>query len=251
VIKKTGRLGLSLIELLIIVAIIAILAAYTIPKFPSHGTPRSPISRALNDIRTLRTGVEAYAVDNVSVPRMTWASVFGDTYKTDVIQRGYLWNSTQRKRVELYATLAPHPALDANGKPVAAGMGGAITTPISYLSVLPHDPFNDTSVNGGLYMYLDLKTCAELLEKGAQTSFPGQRFPYAPKNEQQLKAFEEWFGAYVIWCAGPQGLDGFRKNNTPIFLQYDPTNGTESPGALFVSQKFFEPKWVDWRALEN
>lgn len=57
----------TLIELLITVAIIAILAAIAVPNFLEAQT-RSKVSRAKADMRTLRTALESYAVDNNSYP---------------------------------------------------------------------------------------------------------------------------------------------------------------------------------------
>lgn len=60
----------TLIELLIVVAIIAILAAIAVPNFLEAQT-RSKVSRMKADIRTLTTGIEAYAVDwNVYPPHL-------------------------------------------------------------------------------------------------------------------------------------------------------------------------------------
>jgi prepilin-type N-terminal cleavage/methylation domain-containing protein len=60
---KAGWRAFTLIELLIVVLIIAILAAIAIPNFLEFQT-RAKISRAKNDMRTLKTGLEAYAVEN-------------------------------------------------------------------------------------------------------------------------------------------------------------------------------------------
>lgn len=57
----------TLIELLIVVAIIAILAAIAVPNF-LEAQVRSKVSRAKSDLRTLSTGLEAYAVDNNGYP---------------------------------------------------------------------------------------------------------------------------------------------------------------------------------------
>lgn len=52
----------TLIELLIVVAIIGILAAIAIPNFLNAQT-RAKVSRAMADLRTIATGIEAYSVD--------------------------------------------------------------------------------------------------------------------------------------------------------------------------------------------
>lgn len=59
--------GFTLIELLIVVAIIAILAAIAVPNF-LEAQVRAKVSRARNDIRTLRVGLESYRVDNNFYP---------------------------------------------------------------------------------------------------------------------------------------------------------------------------------------
>jgi prepilin-type N-terminal cleavage/methylation domain-containing protein len=58
-----SKKAFTLIELLIVVAIIAILAAIAVPNFLEAQT-RAKVSRVKNDFRTLKTGMEAYRVDN-------------------------------------------------------------------------------------------------------------------------------------------------------------------------------------------
>ena len=61
------RDGFTLIELLIVVAIIAILAAIAVPNF-LEAQVRSKVSKVKSDFRTLKTGMESYAVDNTRYP---------------------------------------------------------------------------------------------------------------------------------------------------------------------------------------
>lgn len=57
------RTGFTLIELLIVVAIIGILAAIAVPNF-LNAQVRAKVSRAKADLRSIRTAMEMYVVDN-------------------------------------------------------------------------------------------------------------------------------------------------------------------------------------------
>ena len=57
--KKIGRKGFTLVELMIVVAIIGILAAIAIPQFTKY-RQRSFNSAALSDARNLRVDCECY-----------------------------------------------------------------------------------------------------------------------------------------------------------------------------------------------
>ncbi|MDI6784400.1 MAG: prepilin-type N-terminal cleavage/methylation domain-containing protein [bacterium] len=59
--------GFTLIELLIVVAIIAILAAIAIPNFLAAQT-RAKVADSESAMRTIATGLEAYAVDHNAYP---------------------------------------------------------------------------------------------------------------------------------------------------------------------------------------
>jgi prepilin-type N-terminal cleavage/methylation domain-containing protein len=65
--QTSKNCGFTLIELLIVVAIIAILAAIAIPNFLAAQT-RAKVADSQASMRTLATGLEAYAVDNNDYP---------------------------------------------------------------------------------------------------------------------------------------------------------------------------------------
>ena len=74
---RTQKTGFTLIELLIVVAIIGILAAIAVPNF-MNAQIRAKISRALADLRGIRTALESYAVDyNGVIPDPTQIGVVG------------------------------------------------------------------------------------------------------------------------------------------------------------------------------
>jgi len=105
---KEKRNGFTLIELLIVVAIIAILAMIAVPNFLEAQT-RAKVSRVKSDLRTIATALEAYRVDNNSVP--CWDSWVGSN-KID--RPGQFWR--------------------------------ALTTPVAYMTSLLRDPFVNWSI---------------------------------------------------------------------------------------------------------
>ncbi|RJP23798.1 MAG: prepilin-type N-terminal cleavage/methylation domain-containing protein [Candidatus Omnitrophota bacterium] len=92
----------TLIELLIVVAIIGILAAIAVPNF-LNAQVRAKIAKVESEMKSIDTALESYRLDNNMYP--VWLT----------FQGGNIWPVSKR--------LAP------------------LTTPISYISSVPQDPF--------------------------------------------------------------------------------------------------------------
>jgi len=109
-ISPTKSNGFTLIELLIVVAIIAVLAAIAVPNFLEAQT-RAKVSRTKADLRTLATALESYVVDQNSYP---FDGLPGTVH--------YGWFDALKQ----------------------------VTSPISYVSSLPADVFQDTDIPAAL-----------------------------------------------------------------------------------------------------
>ena len=104
--------GFTLIELLIVVAIIAILAAIAVPNF-LEAQVRSKVSRCKADMRSLATALESYRIDSTNYPPMFDTGWLNAVWPTDA------------------------------SPPFHSRIPNYLTTPIAYITSLPHDPFND------------------------------------------------------------------------------------------------------------
>lgn len=181
--SKHSIRGFTLIELLIVVAIIAILAAIAVPNFLEAQT-RSKVSRVMADARTIATAVESYRVDTNHYPL------------------------TQETPADFPAS----PFTDIGGGYFA--YAGRLTTPISYITSVPADPFNMRTPNGfGWNLY-------EFWSEPS-VGFDIIDFTNAAGNAAM----------YVVWSWGPDlDANGFALDLDTI---YDPTNGTISDGNVY------------------
>jgi prepilin-type N-terminal cleavage/methylation domain-containing protein len=109
--RNSCKRAFTLIELLIVVAIIAILAAIAVPNFLEAQT-RAKVSRTLNDLRSMATAVESYAVDYSTYCR-------DSTPNCDSADPSYPQEDF---------------GLQANGNI-------SLTTPVSYINSIFKDPF--------------------------------------------------------------------------------------------------------------
>jgi prepilin-type N-terminal cleavage/methylation domain-containing protein len=67
--RKESTRGFTLIEIMIVVAIIALLASIAVPGF-FRARKRSQASRVLNDLRSIDSAVDQYALENHKVDGM-------------------------------------------------------------------------------------------------------------------------------------------------------------------------------------
>jgi prepilin-type N-terminal cleavage/methylation domain-containing protein len=209
--KKTGLLsklsaGFTLIELLIVVAIIAILAAIAIVNY-QQAQVKSKVSRAKSDIRSLATGLEAYAVDNT-------------TYCPACIgMDGWQYNFGY--------PIPIHPRIQRLAW---------ITTPIAYISKVPNDPFgpgkqdrgDDSDYRRGLnyqfpvYAYWDKEyiDSLKILYPAAWLDFP------------------ELFDQPTYWAlmsySPDRDMEAATGNMPVALICYDPSNGTTTNGDIWL-----------------
>ena len=184
--------GFTLIELLIVVAILTVLSAIATPNFLEAQT-RAKVSRTHSDLRALATAMETYRVDNSKYPAVG--------------------NPDRPSRADLYI-------------PIQTRML-SLTTPVSYITSLPKDPFYK---NNGNYESVS------------------HDYIYAPGN-LYLGAGPRYNGSayrntiYSIAGRGPDGdiyAGGYcmahplaYENKTNITGMYDATNGTVSAGDVY------------------
>ncbi len=102
--KRTTS-AFTLIELLIVVAIIGILAAIAVPNFMNAQT-RAKVARAQSDMRNLKVAIDSYQIDNNQYPTARNNPVTGESGQIALTHRFYM-----------------------------------LTTPVSYMSTIPSDPF--------------------------------------------------------------------------------------------------------------
>lgn len=190
----------TLIELLIVVAIISILAAIAVPNFLEAQT-RSKVSRTATDLRSIATALEAYRVDSNTYPCV------GNVHApqcSDLL-------------ISFYQRLC------------------CVTTPVAYITALPHDPF---AVPG--------KSAGE--GNGHPLPFTDETYCYAPGNfyfnhgvmETSTEYTRSLFslagrGPDCAICFGNLCVAHPRAIKSAAYVRgvYDATNGTISAGDIF------------------
>ncbi|MCX7017495.1 MAG: prepilin-type N-terminal cleavage/methylation domain-containing protein [Candidatus Sumerlaeota bacterium] len=221
---RTFATAFTLIELLIVVAIIAILAAIAVPNFLEAQT-RAKVSRVKADMRSISTALHAYKVDNNKLPRAKTTGYDGSVY-----------NNILRIK-----------------SPV--GWGDAciyLTTPISYISSFPDDPFlmrahpqylnlsyNYAGLTGAVNDLTAWPANAQILSLLGKSPMIRLNGPGSPAS----------FTEFILASTGPKMVYDtlqymlYNPNATRYFIdgtpygasgpEYDPTNGTNSLGPIY------------------
>jgi len=201
------RKGFTLIELLIVVAIIAILAAIAVPNF-LEAQVRSKVSRTKADMRSVATALESYRVDNNKYPK------FSTTPQLFSVPGGQ------------------QPAVD----PCLPGSGGGLTSPISYISSVPEDPFGGVNADDQ-FTFGGSSTISNAYYYNTKEWFDCRGFTWGVSPANKVPGEAEW----VLLSKGPDKYfapnvaSGVDHVDFPYRWQYDPTNGTTSFGNVIRS----------------
>jgi len=205
--------GFTLIELLIVVAIIGILAAIAVPNFLNART-RAIISRGMADMKNLGTSIEQFRLDH--------NYLFIDFWDDDTPQG--------IERIEILGILPFNNGPDRTMTQIL----GPLTTPVSYMSAIPKDPFNlplsakDSEAYvkyaNGTYIYGD----NEPYYPGENHGISALQTTNAQESKQRPLAKNEW----ALMGVGPDGL----WQNTMRGLPYNSSNGLISLGDIVIRQ---------------
>jgi prepilin-type N-terminal cleavage/methylation domain-containing protein len=206
------RRAFTLIELLVVVAVIAILAVIAVPNFLQAQT-RAKTSRAMADMRSLATALEAYAADwNLCPP----CNAFGTPGNRDpVLTESYVY-------LEL------------------------LSSPIAYITnAFPEDPFRPTHrlPIADHEQIGSVEPQPVIVAAGPQW----RAYTYTSWNTQgRTTASGDGFDVHSLpqsWVLQSSGPDSHYFNTGGILanfseeealdLVYDPTNGVVSFGAIF------------------
>ena len=183
---KNVRKAFTLIELLIVVAIIGILAAIAVPNF-LNAQGRAKISRTVADMKALHTAMETYNLDN-------------NAYPPDYDSGRVPGVSIQNNEILTYVRL---------------------TTPVSYMSSIPRDPYFIGPNGKQDHVKLD------------------PLFQYAgPPGSMDRPAWRASNTMYTMTSLGPDKQDQrawSRAQNNVHDILFNLTNGMNSLGDLYMS----------------
>lgn len=217
--------GFTLIELLIVVAIIGILAAIAVPNF-LNAQIRAKVARAKAEMRNLATALESYYVDN-------------EIYMTGEMHAAQ-------------GSLGGDHLTDNAGNTITPNIGAdwlSLTSPISYVSSIPFDPFDNAgkpSPNTAVIVANDANWCVGRYDYNTNQSdswilssngpwgepVPGVSIGTFPKKLQPGQSIIVSRVVETDYLSANKGPIWFNEPYEGYQYLYDPSNGTTSVGII-------------------
>lgn len=206
----------TLIELLIVVAIIGILAAIAVPNF-LNAQMRAKIARTQADIRATATAIQMFKFDK--------GVLLLDFWDDDTAWGRERWEKVFNK----VGQAPPSTTLENVYVP--------LTTPVSYLTSIPIDPFESrhnlsigfgADERGQTYIYFDNDAQDPGQDHNIGLYLEGNKFA------QSMGITHLRTGEFALFSIGPDGVIGVPANTGADSrgLPYDASNGLVSGGDI-------------------